>query len=357
MRQRPQPSPRRGLLRAALVIICLLALLFAAVATVSSLTAPSVKAPAIPTPAVVHPHATLPPVRLTPHPAPTTQPTKHKDVALQTTDPNASDATAFTNVVNPSRAPRTAALAFFRGSTDPYGASTLYVQPRAHGLPVAVGTGDALSRPVWSPNGRSVLYVAVRQVRRPPGAEWTVFEADAPHYHGWTIDRLTAMNVTPLGWIAGNPSYIAAYGSNTSIFSYRLERHLVGILLAQPVVKAFLAPGGQNIALYAPTNCNWCTSDIYDLRTTQLSQGPSGYANDQDIAWSADGRFVAVRIGHQLDVLTVTAREVATFSAPATLPKTWTHQLELTYAEGRATLTDVVSGRRYVASRFEPLAA
>ncbi|GAC1635517.1 MAG: hypothetical protein NVS4B2_23030 [Chloroflexota bacterium] len=373
MRQRPQPSPRRGLIRAALVIICLAALLLAALLVVSSLTAPTVRAPVAPTlsPKSI-PTATVNVVPIHPTVSPAPKPgATHQDVSalvqgdLRGEYPRRQSAGA-TRV--PGILPVTArsaaaplhgdALAYFAGHGDAYAASPLYLRPGTRHTAIRIGSGDALIRPAWSPDGREVMYVSVRQISSVPGARWTVMVYDSTHGGNRTLLALNALHVTPLGWILGHPAILVSTGTDSSVYAAKEGRpHLMGIVMPQPFTSAWLSPRGNYIAMGAPTNCSFCTLDVYNTRTTTLWVGPTGMPHENDIAWAPDERLVAALVQNRIVVSTPEGQAVGAYRAPRSLPRVWPHVMKLTLRSGTLTLTDTVTHASYSTAHAEPVAA
>lgn len=359
MRRRPQPSPRRGLLRAVIAAIVLIAVILAILLLVSSLTAQPAKAPTAPPTPTVAP--TTPSAQTTPTagagitPAPTRSTHKKKDVAVAGRPPG---------LAHPSRAVQAAPgdaaaspggryVAWIRHAGSAYGPNPLDILDRQSGRRVALGSGDRFIRPVWSRDGRRVLFVSVARTGAYPGARWTLMLANRVSGQVQALVRQNALNMLPLGWRGRRPLYLLSTASDTSIFTaVRHRPHFVSIMMPQVITGATLAPGGGNIAFAAPSNCFFCTYDNFDFAAFHTSVGPSGGANEGDMAWAPDVSKLAVPLKDSIGVLSPGAPSPsAVYPRPSGLPRVWGHPMTFTESGRTLTLRDTVTGARYTSTR------
>jgi hypothetical protein len=172
--------------------------------------------------------------------------------------------------------------------------------------------------------------------------------ADVQGRRSTTLVHVDAMNVTPLGWSGQKILYLVANTTDTSTYTlFHGHAKLVSILMPQVITSALLSPGGRYIAFAAPTNCVYCTFDIYDLGYLSVWVGPSGFANERDIAWSNDARAFVTLVGRKLAVIGSDSHAVQLFTVPAGLPAIWSHSMEATVSSRSVTLRDTVTGRVY----------
>jgi hypothetical protein len=342
VRRRPQPSRRRGLLRAALVVIVLTALLLAALLVVSTLLAPSAKAPTqtvtIPTPPLTPARPTV----TTPKPTrPTATPVKKKkDVSLA--PPVLSDLRPHSYLT-----PRSA---YFEGHGGAYGGITLRFRDRLVGASFVVGQADPFVRPVWSRDYGALLYVRVRSTSRYPGALWTLLRYSVSSHRSVVVAHANAMQLAPLGWAGGGDLYLVATSSDTSIYqSSRRGKSFISMLMPQPITSGVLSPDGKYLAFTAPGSCSYCTLDIFDLSARTTWNGPSGMTSEYQAAWSSDSHYLVTLSANRLAAIDVHSHEVSYFTKPSHLPSTWSSGVRAIVSPRSLTLLDGNTGRAYSA--------
>lgn len=360
MRRRPQPNHRRGLLRAGIAVVVLLAILLAALLIVASLTAPAANAPA-PTP------PSTPVVPKTPGkstgtvtprntPRPTIAPTINhggtsKDVGLGRAPlANVAPATALRRVTAGS-------VAYFGRRGNAYRGSMLYVRTQRSRTPRVVGQADRFVRPVWSPDRRALLYVTVAATARFPGARWSLLRYDLNTGTSTRIVQVVGMGLEPLGWRNGRVLYTLAHssGTDTSVFAAApAGSHFLSILTTQEVNSASLSPDSRWIAFFSPADCSYCTLSLFDLENFTTWYGPSGTPNAYDLAWNRQGTDVVVKLGSHLAAIDTATHDIRTFDVPAHLPMVWSSPLTALLSAHGLTLIDQASGRSFVAAPIEP---
>ncbi|MDQ2742551.1 MAG: hypothetical protein M3Z66_09705 [Chloroflexota bacterium] len=362
MRNRPRANRRRGLLRAAAAIIILIILLIVVVLIASSLTAPTVKAPVVPatpgpivrTPLVHPPTSTTPITRPTPH-VTGTPGAKHKDVALASGQfDQRSGARAFADLMAaPSRSRVSAAVspnlrltAFFARSGPANSQVPLLI---AQGRTIRrVGFGDPLLRPVWSHDGKHLLFVRVSETSGIPGARWQLLEFNLPSRTTRRLASVESLGVTPLGWSRGRILFLVAQPAALTVFGATPGKtSKIATLLSQPLIDASLSPNGRYIAVAAPANCGFCTLDIFDLDRGTLWGGPTGLPNASTIAWTNDGSTLVTEVGRRVAIVELPGFSVRYRPMGSTLPRRWVDVMRAS-VDGRAvTLTDTVTGEVY----------
>jgi len=364
LRRRPQPSPRRGIIRAGLVVVVLTALLVAVLIVVSTATAPPAHAPVIPfTPPPVHQtslplpttrataplHRTATPATVSPVPRPTASSTKPKQsLGKVGTSQFLSERSAGNRLRKSSYRSRrrsTSQSAYFIGLQNAYHGSLLYVRSGSQVL--KVGPADPFVRPVWTPSGKSVLYVSVSASGLYPKAVWSLWSFDVGAHHSYLRARTRALGLTPLGQAERNTLYIVTRPTDTSVYSVSPGKasHFVTILIPQPIVAAWLSPGARYIAFSVPTACTYCTLDVFDLNQNSLWIGPTGSPSEDDTSWSADGRTLVTALNGRLAVLQPGGSSERTYSWPRGLPRIWPQTMIATLSPDSVRLTDTVSGR------------
>lgn len=376
MRSRPRPNPRRGLLRAAIVVVLLIALLVIAMLIVSSLLAPKVQAPTTPiTPGPIQTPGTVVTPRAnagtgTPNPgvgsttlsptakpgaAPTAAPTKAKKLSLAPLSPPAqwSPRDVLRQIASTqhrqSAVPRWAA--FYSGPGDGYSGRRILVRDRFTHRVLSVPTrAYPFMRPVWSPGQRSLYFVTVKEVAGVPGAAWTLERWDRASGAVTSVTTARAMGLIPLGQTREGFLYVLSRGEDSVVNAIEHGKpRFVTILITQSVSSAVLAPDGNSIAFTAPSSCSNCTVDIFDLVKTWIWYGPSGTSSDLNTAWTADGSTLVTSKGTTLLKVNLQGQVQATFSIPAGLPRRWTDPMLASISGRRLLLTNEVTGKTYTA--------
>lgn len=352
MRRRPQPNRRRGLLRAAAAVVVLAALVVAALLIISSLTAPAAKAPTIaptvpPTPGRTVPTPS-PPVRTVP-PAtlhPTAQPTVKKRRAALGVDTNGlADRPPRTSVLTATRADR---IYWFHGQGNVYAGKALSIRTSAGSPSLLVGRADPYVRPVWSGDGRFVLYVRVRAVAHFPGARWALMRYDTRTHANVELAHAFALDLFPLGWSQGRILFVAARSTDSGIFAVTARGvRYVGILATQPLTSGQLSPSGQFIAFTAPASCRFCTLDLFDLEDSSTWNGPSGLASESSIAWTEDSRFVIGQETRGLFSISAGNHDWESYAPAGGLPLVWGHPMRARVSGQSLLLIDRTTGKAY----------
>ncbi len=317
MGSRPVPNPRRGILRAVLTVLGLSVLLLVAIFVVSSLTAPKANAPVTPpTPGPITPVTAptpRPTVGATSKPAPS--PTNKKKVlgdrlVRQPTTYVMEEAPSSSLVRNGSALARGLSAAhrgsprvWFSHPSDNGTRALMHVVVNTRTSSV-VGVADPLVRPVWSKDGRSLMYALVSANTPSSGARWMLREYDSLKGQNRTITSTRAVSVIPLGWIQGNPLFLKSNLVDTSVYAVVDGRtKYLGVLAPQIITSARLSPRDPVVAFAAPTNCYNCTLEFFDLRRDVTWSGPTGFTSESDFAWTSDGRSIVLTLpGKQLKV-------------------------------------------------------
>jgi hypothetical protein len=236
---------------------------------------------------------------------------------------------------------------------DAYAASPLNVWDRATGAVRQVSYGDHLVRPVWSPDGTSILFVRVAPAPAYPGARWTLLQVTPSTGRTRVLDRRNALNLAPVGWRRGKPLYVVATATDSSVFTIaRGRREFISILMPQVITNPNLSPSGRYIGFAAPSDCFFCTYDNFDIAALHTTVGPSGGQNERDMAWSRAGTLVAVPLKDRIGIVRPPEMSAVTsYPAPAGLPRVWIHPM--TFIEHGTTLTliDTVTNEHYSTSR------
>jgi hypothetical protein len=364
LRRRPQPNPRRGILRAIGAVLVLVVLLVGAILVVSSITASSVHAPTVPP--TVGPITPLPSPSATAAPRTTPiKPTPKKKLASSRAGSRsggkvlalyldhgliraaAKHRLGALNGVTPAR--HSPLFAYFAGRQGVGTKQNLVIGRRGSALRRRIGYADPLVRPIWSGDARHLLYVRVAATHSFPGARWTLVRLDMRTGREVVVARRNAMALTPLGWSGGRLLYTVANTTDTSIFSvYRRHTEFLNVLMPQPLTTALLSSDGRFVALGAPTDCSWCTLDIYDLGSERVWSGPSGMPDESTLAWTGNGRDVVTIFGHRLAVVNVMTKHVRFSRLPRDLPSSWNHPMDASVSRQSIKLTDAVTGAKYI---------
>jgi hypothetical protein len=366
VRRRPQPSRRRGLLRASAAVIFLIALLSAALLLLSPLTSPTVKAPAIPpTPGPLRPtpirtvvkaKVTATPRTTRPRrtPVPTATPKGHALGSGTDASPALFKSRPPADVLKRATARFRSRPAFwFEGPGNAYAGRTLRFRLRAGESPRTVGRGDPFVRPVLSADGRYLLYVQVRQVATYPGARWRLIRYDSWNRSIEILARRTAMNLAPLGWSGHQVLFIVANSTDTSIYAVGARGpDFISILDTQPVTSGMLSPDGRWVAFAIPGSCYYCTLNVFDLHDRTTWNGPSGVPGEYAIAWTSDSRWIASPLGDRLALMSADGQDQTLYRLPAALNANWPHPMQAEVRAGLLTITDSTSGRAYTSSRL-----
>jgi hypothetical protein len=339
---RPTRNPRRGLLRAGIIFLVLLVLLVAAVAIVSTLVAPSAKAPGTTNP----PTAPPTPAKPTATPAAQATATKVKKDMAASTLLRAMRAAHLTGAARHHDL-----LAWFSAVRSEDSTATLHISRGA--TTAVVGAANPYVRPVWSPDGKSLLYVRSAPVSAFPGVQWTVYRYDTGSARSTALLARRALYVQPLGWSHGAVLVAIATQADTSLASIRGNRvSHVAVVMPQLLTSTQLSPSGGTLAFVAPANCvTTCTLDLFDLATMRAWVGPTGVNAPADFAWTSNGRAVAAVMGTDLILLPADTHSVTQFTVPTTMPRTWRHPFSAEQHGDTVRLTDSVTGARYVAHR------
>ena len=365
MGRRPSPNPRRGILRAAATVVVLTALLIVVILVVSSLSAPSAKAPTAPlTPGPITPIATPTAAGAgTATPAAIPSPTHKKTLgdvvrrapvpalALDRAPAASLVAAAAARSAPPVEVRRNDHVAWYAGHAVGTPVGTLYERSLRTGHTRTLGTGDALVKPVWSRNGRFLLFVAP-PVAGPEGATWTLMQYDSQLDQTAPAVTLGGVAMVPLGYQNGSPLVLLASSSDTSIYEVdHGQPRFLAVLAPQVTTSGALSPTGSTIAFLAPTNCYNCTLEFFDLATASQWSGPSGIPNETQIAWTHDGRAVLTRVGGRVAVVASdrTGRIVLGVKRLDSLD--WRHSLNVAVTRNGVRILDTVSG----SSSFSPL--
>jgi hypothetical protein len=354
VRRRPQANPRRGFLRAAIAVVVLILIVLGILLLVSSLTAAPAKAPTVPT----TPTPSTSPIPLPssqssatiPTPRPTTaateSPGKKKDVVRTGAGSVISRALARTRIAsNAVASPNRRFVAFVRRGSA-YGRNPVVVMNVRTGASRVVGYGDPFVRPVWNAKGTALLFGRVSRTHVFPGARWTLVQAGLKG-GSRALASAGGLDLVPLGWISQHPAYLVATATDTAVYTVVNGRpHYISKIITQIVSFARLSPNHRLIAFDVPTNCGFCTIDVFNLDTLRLAFGPSGGPSEQDIAWTSDSRSVVTPTRGGLAVVDAATGAWRRVSSPTGLPHVWPHQMAVTLSAD-LTLTDTVSGAVY----------
>jgi hypothetical protein len=367
--RRPTPNPRRGILRAAITVIVLTALLIVAILVVSSLSAPSAKAPTTPpspgpiTP-VTAPTSTTPGTKkATATPGAVPSPTHKKTLGSLLHVP--AHITALERSPSISLLRRAAQLnaggivvrsqrrvAWFTATGSRAEAARLWIRSLPAGKALNLGPADSLVKPVWSSNGRLLLYVRSIQSRSYPGVRWTLLQYDSQTRMSRKVASLSGYGMTPLGWWHRQPLFLDATATDTSVYTASAGRpHFLTVLAPQVITSAALSPRTAIVAFAAPTNCYNCTLEFFDLRTSTERNGPSGIAGEAQFAWTEDGQSVVTVVHNRVVVVSTSAPAHLRLGTSIGLPSLWLHSLHVAILPSGVRLLDTVSGR----SVFSPL--
>jgi hypothetical protein len=197
------------------------------------------------------------------------------------------------------------------------------------------------------------LFVTVRPSNSFPGARWTLHLYNVGALRSTVLVSATSMGMFPLGWSSGRILYAQAFASGTNVYQVVTGRgRFISILLTQPLTSALLSPDGTKVAFTAPSSCDYCTLDTFDLRTLSGSYGPSGLSSEDDIAWSDDSRSVLALAGTRLLWVGLDGAVQARYLPPSRLPQIWTHPMRVSSGPGphRVTLLDTATGATFVAA-------
>jgi hypothetical protein len=365
--RRPTPNPRRGILRAVITVIVLTALLIVAILVVSSLTAPSAKAPTTPpspgpiTPLTTPTSATPGTKHATATPGAVPSPT-HKKKTLGSLLQHSTHVTALERSPGISllrrAAQQTAAgivvrsqrrLVWFTAAANGVAAARLWIRTLPAGMALNVGSADPLVKPVWSSNGRLLLYVRSMQSRAHPGVRWTLLQYDSQTRTSTKLASLFGYGMTPLGWWHHQPLFLAVTATDTSVYAASAGRpHFLTVLAPQVITSAALSPHTPIVAFAAPTNCYNCTLEFFDLRTSTEWNGPSWIAGEDQFAWTQDGRNVATVVHNRVAVVSSSAPVHLRVGRSIASPSLWLHSLRISILPSGVRLLDTVSGRTFV---------
>lgn len=360
---RPTPNPRRGFLRAAATVVLLTALLIVGILVVSSLSAPSAKAPTNPptpgpiTPLTV-PTAATPgavPASRTPRaiPSPT-----HKKKTLGSILRARPSLIALERAAPRSLLMRAAAqvasvairshhhLVWFASSSNRPVVRPLLIRSLPHGVTRSIGPADSLVKPVWSTDGRFVLYVVPSSLRSPFAVAWTLRQYDSQTGLATQLATSPGIAMVPLGWWHGEALFLVATSTDTSIYTARGGRaHFVAVLAPQIITSAALSPLGSQVAFIAPTNCYNCTVEVFDLRTLTEWNGPSGITDESQLAWSRDGQNVITLLHRRIGVIHAATGGRVRLTHVVRMPKLWQHSLQVSVLPAGVRVYDTARER------------
>lgn len=367
MRRRPQPNPRRGFARAALVVVVLTLVLLLAAFVVSSLTAPAVKAPVVPaSPArPTTPGATASPT--TAKPAATPVPTKKK-AALERTQNSNHPLVAFaaeemsgrylaarlraSNLGTAAASPDRSWIAAVRNRGGVYARDPVTLMNRRDKFIRTVGWGDPFVRPVWSPDGLSFLYVRVASSASAARPLWDLVQVDVHGFRQSVLARERALNLTPLGWDGKRVLFLVANSADTAIYAAHAGKvAFVSILMPQPLTTASMAMRPSAVAFGTPTTCGPCALDLFDLTQAIVWSAPFLIPDASTVAWTRDGGWLVSTSGGRVVALNAASHAVRWYLAPRSLPSRWTHQMTALVSAGQVSLVDGLTGVSYRAVR------
>lgn len=363
MSRRPHPNPQRGIIRAAIAVVILVLLLLLAIIAVSSFSAQTVKAPSVqPTP------GPLPTPIRTIKPGPTVGPTRKRakydigwnQVRVEENSvaerapahvlPILATRRATSNTHTPPRRWRTA---FTINTVDP-AHSVLLVRSPHSARAMRVHNVDSLIQPVWDPSGDRFLFVRVAATVTYPGERWSLNRFDLRSGRAVSLTSVVALNLTPLGWQGSRALYATASTTDTSVYAVQ-QGHVsfVSILMPQPLVTAIMSPDAHYVAFAAPTNCSYCTLDIFDLQSQSLWIGPSGLPDEHHLAWTADSRKLVTVLKRRVATVDVNSHEIRLFGGSAALEPAWADHPTAHVEATAVTVSDPVTGGHYRSTAAE----
>jgi hypothetical protein len=160
------------------------------------------------------------------------------------------------------------------------------------------------------------------------------------------LATLPGVAMVPLGWWHTNPLFLVATGSDTSLYLASAGMsHFLGVLAPQVVTSAALSPRAPLVAFVAPTNCYNCTLNLFDLRTRTEWNGPSGIADESELAWSTDGKSVVTTLHGTIAVVPASSGTRVRLGRSVDLPKTWSHSLSVMIGPLGVHVLDTITGR------------
>jgi hypothetical protein len=363
VRRRPQPNRRRGLIRAGAAVVLLIAIIVAVLLVVASLTAPPAKAPTVPaspgpatplpTPLKTSTHAKA---TRTPHAAPTPKRTKASlgsgnqfaQFALGDNTPHSLLVQSAYRSSVAAASPSRRWIAYFAKVGNKPLHRSLQLFDVKTGRTATIARGDSYVRPVWSPDSQFLLYMQVRSTHAFPGARWSLMQIGVNSRRSRRLSVTNALNVLPLGWSRGRILYTVANSTDTSVYMIS-HGHAVfsNILMPQVLTSGSLSPNGRYVAFSAPTNCGYCTLDVFDLVSFDVWIGPTGLPNEASMAWTSDSRTIVAPLGHQLATIDVERQDVRLHPAPAHLPRVWAHSMRAIVSPGHVAIEDTVTGKTF----------
>jgi hypothetical protein len=353
--RRPTTNPRRGIVRAAVTVVVLTALLIIAILVVSSLSAPTAKAPTNPpTPGPITPVTA--PTATTPRALPSPTLKKKTLGSLLQKRPRVMALEQSPSTSTPNRAATWNAgdiavrshnqIAWFAPDANGTPARSLKVRSLPHGRTLDIGTADSLVKPVWSADGRFLLFVAASHSRTFPGAEWALMQYDGHRRASTRLASLPGVAMVPLGWWHAHALFLVATTSDTSLYTASAGGgQFLNVLAPQVITSAALSPGAPLVAFVAPTNCYNCTLDLFDLRTFTAWNGPSGMTDESEFAWSMDGRTVVTELHGRVAVVPASPGAHTRLGGKLVLPKNWLHSLSVSIQSSGVRLLDTINGR------------
>jgi Tol biopolymer transport system component len=162
------------------------------------------------------------------------------------------------------------------------------------------------------------------------------------------LDQENARALVPVGWSRGSLLFLMVSSTDTSLYAIVSgHRHFVNIVIPQSVTSALLSPDGKYIAFGVPTNCGYCTLDLYDLQQATISNGPSGMPNEMAMTWTHDGSQLVAQVQDRLALITPSPLSTAVMAAPADLPDLSVHAMSASTSGRALTMVDLATGRAY----------
>ena len=237
-------------------------------------------------------------------------------------------------------------IAWFPTTDNTSPSSLLFVRSIPGGKTRKIGAADSMIKPVWSRDGRFLLYATSFQSRMFLGARWTLMQYDYQNRSTRRLASLPGVALVPLGWWHGHPLFLVANSTDSSLYIARAgTSHFLGVLAPQVITSAALSSRSPLVAFVAPTNCYNCTLELFDLRTRSEWNGPSGIADESQLAWSTDGMSVVTTLHSMIAVVPASIGTQVRLGRAVDMPKTWSHSLRVTISPSGVHLLDTITGR------------